>query len=527
MIKQLAFLFVSLGLIISCTTTPPPQEDSKVAFVSSFSDSYKPAVFEATDRRLKIQGLADKIQALMVEHIKDQHIPGVAYGIVLDGNLVIASSAGLIDLDAKIPASTNSAFRIASMSKSFTAMAILKLRDEGKLSLDDPAEDYIAEMKQLNYLTADAPIIKIRNLLTMSAGFPEDNPWGDRQLDESDQMLLDLISSGAAFSTSSGVQYEYSNTGYALLGNIIAKVSGMPYQAYISENILRPLGMYETYWEYDDVPAEKLVHGYRWEDDQWKDEPMYHDGAYGSMGGLITTIEDFSKYVNFHLSAWPARSDEESGPVRRSTIREMHYPTFPRLSTGSTDYNGEDCPSLVGYGYGLRSTRNCDNFWQVGHGGALPGFGSNYVFYPDYGIGLMAFGNLTYTGPYPLKKLEQLIFEEAGLAKRVLPLSDILELRKTQVLELIKSWDPELEKEILAENFYMDKDREHRQKAIAKVLEKAGELGEPKPFVNQNELRGYLDIPSKNGILWIYFTLTPEADPKVQQLVVGLEEPED
>ena len=518
----LGLLLINLGLA-SCQQENPPSSQV-TPFVATANSTYQPPVFTQEDRRDRLKSLADTIHNLMIEHANDLQIPGVAYGIVMDGELVIASSLGVIDRDKDTPASTSSVFRIASMSKSFTAMAILKLRDEGKLNLDDPAQDYIPEMQKLNYLTSDAPPIRIRHLLTMSAGFPEDNPWGDRQLDETDQMLLDLMNSGAAFSTSTGYQYEYSNTGYALLGNIISRVSGMSFQEYITANIFKPLEMHDTYWEFDNIPAEKLVHGYRWEDEQWKDEPMLHDGSYGAMGGLFTTIEDFSKYVNFHLSAWPARSEADNGPLRRSSVREMHYGTFPRLNSRSKDYNDEDCPSVVGYGYGLRTTRYCNDIWQVGHGGALPGFGSNYVFYPDYGIGLMAFGNLTYTGPYPLKKLEQLIFEKAGLEKRTLPLSSILEKRKDQVLELIQTWDPALEKEILAENFYLDKDREHRKAEINKLLEKAGKLGEPKPFVNYNELRGFLDIPAENGIFYFYFTLTPEADPKVQQLVVGLEE---
>ncbi|MCB9347525.1 MAG: serine hydrolase [Lewinellaceae bacterium] len=74
------------------------------------------------------------------------------------------------------------------------------------------------------------------------------------------------------------VQFEYSNLGYALLGNIVSRVAGMPYQDYIRQNILLPLGMEHTYWEYADVPEGQLVSGYRWEDEQWKDEPMLHDG---------------------------------------------------------------------------------------------------------------------------------------------------------------------------------------------------------------------------------------------------------
>ena len=106
------------------------------------------------------------------------------------------------------------------MTKSFTAMAILKLRDEGKLSLSDPVANYIAEMANLEYLTSDAPAIDIENLLTMTPGFPEDNPWGDRQLDEPDQMLIDLVAHGVSFSNGPSYQYEYSKT---------AAIWGSPY----------------------------------------------------------------------------------------------------------------------------------------------------------------------------------------------------------------------------------------------------------------------------------------------------------
>jgi CubicO group peptidase (beta-lactamase class C family) len=107
------------------------------------------------------------------------------------------------------------------MSKSFTAMAILKLRDEGKLNLDDPAYKYIPELKNLHYPTADAPHITIRHLLSHSAGFPEDNPWGDRQLADNDKDLMAFIGKQISFSNPPGIAYEYSNLGFALLGKII------------------------------------------------------------------------------------------------------------------------------------------------------------------------------------------------------------------------------------------------------------------------------------------------------------------
>ena len=171
-----------------------------------------------------------------------RHIPGIAYGIVVGDELVLKGSTGTINLEKDLPVGTRSQFRIASMTKSFTAMAILKLRDEGKLSLEDPVQKFIPEVKMIEYPTSDSPLIDVENLLTMTAGFPEDNPWGDRQLDESDQMLVDLMQSGVSVANPISHTFEYSNTGYALLGKIISEVSNRPFQTYIKEEILQPLG---------------------------------------------------------------------------------------------------------------------------------------------------------------------------------------------------------------------------------------------------------------------------------------------
>lgn len=516
--NYLIFCFLIASFFNCQTATESKDGQVKTKIKREVSDSYQPPAFEDDRRAEKIRSIAAEVHQLMEKHALSMHLPGVAYGIVVDNQLVIASAIGQINLDKKLPTSTNSAFRIASMTKSFTAMAILKLREEGKLSLEDPAEKYIPEMAGLEYPTNDSPIIDIENLLTMTAGFPEDNPWGDRQLDELDEMLLELMQTGVSFSNPPSYTFEYSNTGYALLGNIISRVSGMPYQQYITKNILRPLGMEHTYWEIDSIQEDRLAIGYRWENEQWQLEPMLHDGSYGAMGGLITTIEDFSKYVSYHLSAWPPRSDGEKGPVRRNTLREMQTPQFASL------YGDEDCQVVGGYGYGLGVSTDCKDLKQVRHGGALPGFGSSYVFFPDYGVGIMAFCNLTYTSAMPTEEIKKLLFDELDLQPRKLPVSNILAKRQKQIVELVQHWTPELEEEILAENFYLDQSREIRISEIEQVLKKAGEfksIGELDPF---NQLRGSFGYICQNDTVNIFFTLTLEKDPKVQYLDVWLED---
>ncbi len=516
MIRYLVYI-VFIVLLISCDFKKPVTHEASDN-IQSYSNSYQPPAFINDQRKQIIKDIAPAIQKLIEEHAHNTNIPGIAYGIVVDDSLLLASATGLINLDLELPATINSSFRIASMTKSFTAMAILKLRDEGKLKLEDLVSDYIPEMANLSYLTKDAPAIDIQNLLTMTTGFPEDNPWGDRQLEETDSMLIALIAEGVSFSNVPSLNFEYSNTGYALLGNIVSRVSGMPYQEYIQENILLPLEMKNTYWEYSSIPENKLALGYRWEDEQWKSEPMLHDGSYGAMGGLITSIEDFGKYVSFHLSAWPTRNGEDEGPVKRSSIREMHTPQFSRLNSNSKDLNGELCPTISGYGYGLGISRNCEGKTWIQHGGALPGFGSNFIFFPEYGIGLMAFCNLTYTSPWPLKEINKLLFESSDLQTRQLPVSEILEQRQKQIVKLIQTWDSALEAEILAENFYMDESRDQRMEAIQKILDEAGTIVAVEKMEPFNQLRGTFNIQAENGVIDLYFTLSPEKNPKVQYL---------
>lgn len=508
------FYFSFLILLLAA----PKVSAQQLPYDPLVSKDYRPPVFIQDYRAEKIREIAPEIEKLIRQHAQDKQIPGIAFGIVVDEDLVVANATGVIHLEKNLPVTTSSVFRIASMTKSFTTMAIMKLQEEEKLSIKEPVRLYIPEMANLRYPTSDSPLITVENLMTMTPGFPEDNPWGDRQLDETDQMLMDLVSDGISFSNPPSYEYEYSNTGYALLGNIITRVSGMPYQQYINEEILKPLGMDDTYWEYTNVPEEQLAIGYRWEDEAWKLEPMLHDGSFGAIGGLMTSIEDFAKYVSFHLSAWPARSEDELGPVKRNTLREMHVPQFPRLYTNVRDYNQEPCPYMAGYGYGLGINQDCHGRKVVRHGGALPGFGSNYVFYPEYGVGLMAFGNLTYTAPWPLADIERLLFDVAGLEPRRLPVSDILEERKQQVIELIQHWETDLEEEILAENFYLDRSRKHRMADAQRIFEQAGAIQNISEMIPQNQLRGSFIIQAENGLVNVFFSLNPENPPKVQAL---------
>ncbi|GAB4017469.1 serine hydrolase domain-containing protein [Spirosoma koreense] len=486
---------------------------------------YKPPVFTDADRLKKLEVAFPIVEKLYRERMEKAHYPGVAFGIMLDGKLVYSGGLGYTDVAKKIPATSKSLFRIASMTKSLTSMAILKLRDEGKLRLDDPAENYIPELKNHKYLTADAPRITVRNLMTHSAGFPEDNPWGDRQLADSDADLLKLINGGISNSNVPSFGYEYSNLGFAMLGHIINVVAGKPYQQYITETILKPLGMNDTQWEYTRVPAEKLAHGYRWQDEQWLEEPLLHDGSYGAMGGLITSIEDFSKYVALHQAAWPPRNDADTGrnaasPVKRSSIREMHQPwTISGLSAQARNSAGQLCPEVNGYGYGIRWGQNCKGQTGVGHTGGLPGFGSQWRILTDYGIGIISYANLTYAGMGSINAavLDTLV-AIGQLKPRQLPVSTILAQRKAELVKLLPNWTNAEQSGIFAENFFPDKPVAIRRKVVQDLYAKVGTIQRVGELVPDNQLRGHFLLEGEKGAIDVFFTLTPENPALIQQL---------
>ena len=204
--KYLFVLSLASLLFAACrqTKTTPAYENEKIIFDSS----YKPAFFADASRLEKIKAAFPIIDSLYKSYATQNHFPGIAFGLVVDGKLVFTGNQGYTDIAKQIPVTSSSLFRIASMTKSFTAMAILKLRDEGKLNLEDPAYRYIPELKKIKYPTADSPPLTIRHLLTHGAGFPEDNPWGDRQLADTDKDFIDFISKQISFSNPPGIAYE-------------------------------------------------------------------------------------------------------------------------------------------------------------------------------------------------------------------------------------------------------------------------------------------------------------------------------
>ena len=218
------------------------------------SDAYPPPRFADPDRVAKLQSAMPEIDRVFRAYATAHKIPGMIWGVVIDGQVAHLSSFGVRDRASQAPITPDTAFRIASMTKSFTALAVLKLRDDGRLSLDDPLSRWMPEFARMERPTRDTPPLTIRQLLSHSAGFPEDNPWGDQQLSATDAMLDDWLARGIPFSTPPGTRYEYSNYAFGLLGRVVTKAAGMPYEQYVQTEILWKLHMKRSTFRFADVP---------------------------------------------------------------------------------------------------------------------------------------------------------------------------------------------------------------------------------------------------------------------------------
>ena len=492
----------------------------------SGQSSAPPAAFADPGRVAKLSSAFGDIDRVFRAYAEREHIPGAVWGIVIDGRLAHVGVTGYRGVASKAAVDSGTIFRIASMTKSFTALAILKLRDEGKLSLDDPAEKWVPELAGLKYPTTDSPRITIRHLMSHAEGFPEDNPWGDQQLAVTDDEMSRMMRAGIPFSNAPGVAYEYSNYGFAILGRIVTRASGMPYRRYIGETILRPLGMTSTTLEPREVPAGRIAQGYRWEDQQWKLEPQLPDGAFGAMGGMLTSARDLGVYVGMFLGAWPPRDGAETGPVKRASLREMqqiHRPRPAAVGRGGSGQGGPLQLSSGGYGYGLGISGDCNFAHIVAHSGGLPGFGSLMRWLPEYGVGIIAFGNRTYTGWGGVtNEALGILTRTGGLVARTPQPSAVLGARRDAVSRLVMRWDDRLADSLAAVNLFLDRSRDRRKAEIATLLNEVGSCQAGSGFDTvENALRGQWTMPCERGALRVSITLAPTTPPTVQYLELG------
>jgi CubicO group peptidase (beta-lactamase class C family) len=433
-------------------------------------------------------------------------VPRMAGGVVVDGALVSVYGHN---------ADEHALFRIASMSKSFTASAVLMLRDAGLLALDDTLAAHVPEFASLRGPTTDSPAITIRHLLTMSSALATDDPWGDRHLDISDDDLDAVVTGAPQFAASPGTQFEYSNLGYGILGRLIHRVSGQRPQAFITERLLQPLGMHSTVWEARHAaPDCDVVIGVR--DDGVTEEVPLLDGGLATMGGLWSTVSDLARWIGFFTDAYPARDDVDDSPLRRSSRREMQQMWTAFEPQAHSGLDGVRRTSEGGYGMGLLVLHDPDLGATAGHAGGLPGYGSNMRWVRSGSVGVIALANVTYapmTGT-TRRVLDALI--AAGVASRPVVLaSDDLVAAGHALAALLTAWTDLAAAALFADNVQPDESFAVRRESAERLLLRHGTLRVAR-IEAESRTSAVLVLQHTTGEVAIDFQLSPSAPGRIQ-----------
>ena len=167
-------------------------------------------------------------------------------------------------------------------------------------------KQYVPELKGWPPVTPDAQRVRIRHLLTMTAGFPTDDPWGDREQGTPLPEFAEFLAQGVSFAWAPGTRFEYSNLGYAILGRVISAVTGAPYADVIKARLLDPLGMSQTGYEADRLRAGRCwPPGTAAKATGWAELPMAPYGAFAPMGGVFSSVHDLARWVSGFAGAWP------------------------------------------------------------------------------------------------------------------------------------------------------------------------------------------------------------------------------
>ena len=461
-----------------------------------------------------------EVERIFAAYATDAQVPGLVHGIVSGGQLSHVGGVGVQDLESRRPVTADTVFRIASMTKAFTALAILQLRDAGRLGLDSPAEEYIPELRGWQYPTLDSPRIRVRDLLTHTAGFVTDDPWGDRQNPLPETDFTRLLREGVPFARPPQTAMEYSNLGYALLGRIIANVSRQPYADWITRTLLRPLGMDSSGFDPEAAPEPLRAQGYRWEEEAWLPEPTLAHGAFGAMGGLQTSARDYARWMALLLSGWPARDAAQGGPAPRATIRElMQESNFPQLRLRPGRGGARARHQAVAYGMGLWAGMDAELGLTLRHSGGYPGYGSHMLLLPEYGVGMFALANRTYADPSGAVWDAAVALHGAGLLHRPpQPVSAELATAYDAVRDIYRQGDVTVRSEELAMNFLLDRDAAVWARRLAALRQELGECDTSAPLTAQSALAGEFIWRSATGFLKGTLTLSPTLPPRIQEL---------
>ncbi len=311
--------------------------------------------------------------------------PGLAIAVVHRDGPVWSAGFGVADLETRMPVTPATPFRIGSVSKLFTATAVLKLRDAGRLRLDDPV------VRHLPWFRVDAPsevvrALTVEHLLTHTSGLPREGAfpyWTTHHFPTLEELRAALPRQ--RLDPPPGDSYRYSNLGLALLGDVVAAASGLSWAEYVEREILAPLGMAESAAAPSPKQVARLARAYtrRFPDGSRRLLEYYETGAIAPAAAVVSTVEDLARFAAFHLGGGGASAEGVLSAATRAEMRRPHF-VYPSWSGGR------------GLGFAL-ARRDATTF--VTHGGWIGGHRADFLLDPERGIAVVALTNADDASP--------------------------------------------------------------------------------------------------------------------------------
>ncbi len=328
-----------------------------------------------------VLGAQRLFSAWMDAQVAYRGLPGIVVGVVADQELAWAKGFGYADVEARRPMTPTTRFRMASHSKLFTATAIMQLREEGKIRLDDPVQQHLPWFRVRPAGDDDGPIT-IEMLLSHSSGLQREagDHWSSFDFPTAAEVRALITDRQAAFAPA--VRWKYSNLAYTIAGAVVEEKSGMKWNEYLQRNIFVPLGMTSSSVDREDA---LLAVGYnrRMPDGSRERMPFIDARGMAAATGLTSTVEDMARFVSAQF-----RTGRRAGDRILSTgsLREMH-----RVRSLETTWSS-------GNGIGFSVTRVGDKTY-VGHGGGYPGYTTYTMIDLDARVGVIALTNTNDSDP--------------------------------------------------------------------------------------------------------------------------------
>ncbi|HYB42644.1 MAG TPA: serine hydrolase [Candidatus Methylomirabilis sp.] len=323
----------------------------------------------------EVKAILDLLAAWIESQRAYSGLPSLSIGIVHDQEMVWAASFGWADPEHRVAATPDTRYRIASITKLFTATAILQLRDAGRLQLDDPITRHLPWFS-ISSRHAGTPPITVRHLITHTSGLPREAAfpyWTDGDFPTADRLREGLGRQEATLPTET--QWKYSNLALALAGDVVVAVSGEPYPDYVRSHILGPLGMSGTLVGAPEPGEPRLARGFgrRLPDGSRAAAPPTDTRAITAAANMSSSVSDLARFAMLQFRDGPAGGTQI---LRGSTLREMQ-----RVHWLEPDWQ-------AGWGLGFRITRT-DGRTLVGHGGALRGYRTQILLCPAEKLGVI------------------------------------------------------------------------------------------------------------------------------------------